>query len=208
MSRREFFNEIADVWDKRFQTQELTKFLEQLVPTFGLAHGQKVLDVGAGTGILIPFLLQAVGPTGQIEAVDYAQKMANLCKTKYANVPNVNVSVQEAEKLDFPTQTFDAAICFGSFPHIENKQEALRQMNRVLKPDGKLVIAHALSSKEIETHHHNASEAVAHDVLPERTVMKQLLRQAGFAGICIVDKPGCYLCTSNKQAISVGKLQV
>lgn len=201
VSRRAFFNEIADSWDKRFQTQELTKFLEQLVPTFGLALGQKVLDVGSGTGILIPFLLRAVGPTGQIEAVDYAEKMANICRSKYAHTPNVSVSVQEAEKLDFPAQTFDAVICFGSFPHIENKEEALRQMNRVLKPDGKLVIAHALSSEEIETHHHNASEAVAHDVLPERTSMKQLLRQAGFAGICIVDKPGCYLCTSNKPAI-------
>jgi ubiquinone/menaquinone biosynthesis C-methylase UbiE len=205
VSRRAFFNEIADSWDKRFQTQELTKFLEQLVPNFGLSPGQKVLDVGAGTGILIPFLLRAVGPTGQIEAVDYAEKMANICRSKYAHTPNVSVSVQEAEKLDFPAQTFDAVICFGSFPHIENKEEALRQMNRVLKPDGKLVIAHALSSEEIEAHHHNASEAVAHDVLPERTSMKQLLRQAG---ICIVDKPGCYLCTSNKGAKSADKLQI
>ena len=206
VSRREFFNEIAETWDKRFQTQELTKFLEQLVPTFGLAYGQRVLDVGTGTGILIPLLLRAVGPTGQIEAVDYAQKMANICRSKYAHTPNVRVSVQEAEKLDFPAQTFDAVICFGSFPHIENKEEALRQMNHVLKPDGKLVIAHALSSEEIETHHHNASEAVAHDFLPERTAMKQMLRQAGFVGIWIVDKPGCYLCTSNKPAKAVDKL--
>ena len=206
MNRREFFNEIADTWDKRFQTQKLTKFIEQLVPTFGLLPGQKVLDVGAGTGILIPFLLQAVGPTGQIEAVDYAEKMANICRLKYAHIPNVRVTVQEAEKLDFSSQTFDAVICFGSFPHIENKGEALRQMNRVLKPDGKLVIAHALSSEEIEAHHHNASTAVAHDILPERTSMKQLLKQAGFAGSCIVDKPGCYLCTSDKRAKSVGKL--
>ena len=85
VSRRAFFNEIADSWDKRFQTQELTKFLEQLVPNFGLSPGQKVLDVGAGTGILIPFLLRAVGPTGQIEAVDYAEKMANICRSKYAH---------------------------------------------------------------------------------------------------------------------------
>ena len=178
------------------------------MPTFGLASGQKVLDVGAGTGILIPFLLQAVGTTGQIEAVDFAEKMANICRSKYAHIPNFNVTVQEAEKLDFPSQTFDAVICFGSFPHIENKEEALRQMNRVLKPDGKLIIAHALSSEEIEAHHHNASEAVSHDVLPERTAMKQLLRQAGFVGICVVDKPGCYLCTSNKCSKSIGKLQV
>ena len=198
MSRRAFFNEIADTWDKHFQTQELTKFLEQIVPNFGLASGQKVLDVGAGTGVLIPFLLEAVGPKGQIEAVDYAKKMANICKAKYAHIPNVRVSVQEAEKLDFPSQTFDAVICFGSFPHIENKEEALREISRVLKSDGKLFIAHALSSEEIETHHHKSAAPVAHDVLPDRTEMKQMLKQAGFTGTNIIDKPGCYLCSSNK----------
>jgi ubiquinone/menaquinone biosynthesis C-methylase UbiE len=208
VSRREFFNEIAYSWDKRFHTQELTKSLERVVPTFGLLPGQRVLDVGAGTGILIPFLLKAVGPAGQVVAVDYAEKMANICKSKYAHIQKVSVSVQEAEKLDFPSQSFDAVVCFGSFPHIENKEEALRQMNRVLKPYGKLVIAHALSSEEIEAHHHNASEAVAHDFLPERTAMKQMLRQAGFVGIWIVDKPGCYLCTSNKPAKAGDKLKV
>jgi ubiquinone/menaquinone biosynthesis C-methylase UbiE len=199
VSRREFFNDIADTWDKRFQTQDLTKFLEQVAPTFGLLPGQKVLDVGAGTGILIPFLLQAVGPTGLVVAVDFAEKMANICKAKYANNSNVSVQVQEAEKLKFPSQTFDAVICFGSFPHIENKEEALQLLNQVLKPDGKLIIAHALSSQEIEAHHHNASTAVSHDILPERTEMKHLLKQAGFFGVCIVDEPGCYICTSNKR---------
>jgi ubiquinone/menaquinone biosynthesis C-methylase UbiE len=199
VSRREFFNEIADTWYKRFQTQDLTKFLEQLVPTLGLLPGQKVLDVGAGTGILIPFLLQAVGPTGLVVAVDFAEKMANICKAKYANSPNVSVQVQEAEKLEFPSQTFDAVICFGSFPHIENKEESLQRLNQVLKTDGKLIIAHALSSQEIEAHHHNTSTAVSHDVLPERTEMKHLLKEAGFFGICIVDKPGRYICTSNKR---------
>jgi ubiquinone/menaquinone biosynthesis C-methylase UbiE len=201
VSRLAFFNKVADTWDKRFQTQELTKFLEQLVPAFGLAPKQKVLDVGAGTGILIPFLLQAVGPAGQIEAIDYAEKMATICRSKYAHIPNVRVTIQEAEKLDFPSQTFDAVICFGSFPHIENKEEALRQMNRVLKPGRKLIIAHALSSEEIETHHHKSAAPVAHDVLPDRTAMKQMLKQAGFTETNIIDKPGCYLCSSNKARV-------
>jgi demethylmenaquinone methyltransferase/2-methoxy-6-polyprenyl-1,4-benzoquinol methylase len=200
MSRQAFFNQLADSWDKRFQTQALTAFLEQLVPAFGLLPGQKVLDVGTGTGILIPFLLQAVGPTGQISAIDYAEKMVKICKLKYAHLPNVTVTVQQVETLDFPLQTFDAVTCFGLFPHIENKEEALRQMNRILKINGKLIIAHALSSVEIKVHHHNASSAVAQDVLPEKATMKLLLKQAGFIRIRITDKPGCYLCLSNKSS--------
>jgi len=198
MSRQAFFNQIADSWDKRFQTEALTTFLEQLVPTFGLMPGQKVLDMGTGTGILIPFLLRAVGPTGLIFAIDYAEKMVKICKSKYAHLPNVTVTVQQVETLDFQLQTFDAVTCFGLFPHLENKEEALRQINRVLKTNGKLIIAHALSSEEIKVHHHNASSVVAHDELPTAPVMKKLLTQVGFGKIHVIDKPGMYLNLSVK----------
>ena len=203
MSRQAYFNQLADSWDKRFQTEALSTFIEQLVPTFGLLPGQKILDVGTGTGILIPFLLKAVGPTGQISAIDYAEKMVKICKAKYAHLPNVTVTVQQVEKLDFQSQTFDAVTCFGLFPHIENKEEALRQMNRVLKTNGKLIIAHALSRAEIKAHHHNASSVVAHDELPTAAVMEKLLTQAGFGKIHVIEKPGQYLNLSIKLHVAL-----
>lgn len=203
MSRQAYFNQLADSWDKRFQTEALSTFLERLVPTFGLLPGQKVLDVGTGTGLLIPFLLKAVGPTGQVSAIDYAEKMVKICKLKYAHLPNVTVTVQQVEALDFPSQTFDAVTCFGLFPHIENKEEALRQMNRVLKTNGKLIIAHALSRAEIKAHHHNASSVVAHDELPTAAVMEKLLTQAGFGKIHVIEKPGQYLNLSIKLHVAL-----
>jgi ubiquinone/menaquinone biosynthesis C-methylase UbiE len=195
MSRQEFFNKAAVTWDKRFASKGLTKFLSVLVPTFNLRSGQSVLDVGTGTGILIPFLLKAVGPNGHVTAVDYAEKMVEICNRKYAGVSNVRLAVQRVENLDFPSKSFDAVICFGLFPHIENKEAALTQLYRVLKPGGKLIIAHALSSMEIKVHHRNAP-VVSHDTLPDRTVMRRLLKQAGFTGIHITDEPGCYICLS------------
>ena len=201
MNRQEFFNIAAVTWDKRFQTQELLTFLEQLVPTFHLRHGQRILDVGTGTGILIPFLLKAVGPTGHVAAIDYSEKMVELCRAKYARFPNVSVAVQRVENLQFNSESFDAITCFGLFPHLENKEAALSQMNRVLKSRGRLIIAHALSSTEIKSHQHNTSLAVAHDVLPEEARMKRILRQAGFVKICTVDKPGCYFCLSTKSSV-------
>ena len=200
ISRQSFFNEAANTWDRRFCTQGLMNFLEQVVPTFNLMPGQRILDVGTGTGILIPFLLKAVGPTGHVTAIDFAEKMVEIYRAKYTRLPNVSVAVQRVEKLQFPSASFDAITCFGLFPHLENKEEALSQMNRVLKPGGRLIIAHALSSMEIKSHHHNASSVVAHDVLPEEASIRQLLRQAGFVRIRVVDKPGCYLCLSNKSS--------
>lgn len=197
INRQEFFNNAAITWDKRFQSKELTNFLRQLVPTFNLKLGQRILDVGTGTGVLIPFLLKAVGPTGHVTAVDYAEKMVEVCNAKYKGVSNVRLIVQRVENLDFPSESFDAITCFGLFPHLEKKEEALAQLNRVLKPSGKLIIAHALSSTEIIAHHHRAS-SVSHDVLPGKIEMKQLLQRAGFAGMHITDKPGCYVCLSTK----------
>ena len=199
-NRREFFNKAAPTWDKTFYNTKLTAFLAELMPKFGLKTGQQILDIGTGTGILIPFLLDAVGSKGHVTAVDFAEKMVEVCKTKYANNPNLTVMVQNAENLQFPNESFDAVTCFGLFPHLENKELALKQFNNVLKLGGKLVIAHALSSQEIRSHHHNAAAVVAHDELPSETEMRKMLKKAGFENVEITDKPSCYLCMSNKPA--------
>ena len=197
-ARQAFFNQAAQNWDEKFATPQLYAFLKKFVPLFGLSIGQHVLDVGTGTGILIPFLHQAVGAEGHITALDYAQKMVDICKTKHGHLPNVSILVGNAENLQFPEATFDAVVCFGVFPHLADKDVALNQFHRILKHKGKLVIAHALSSAEVRNHHQSAPKVVASDVLPTEAVMQTLLRQAGFTRIEIVDEPGSYLCTSIK----------
>jgi ubiquinone/menaquinone biosynthesis C-methylase UbiE len=198
MSRKTYFNKAAESWDKRFQTPKLSSFLEKLVPQFGLKQGQNILDVGTGTGILIPHLIRAVGPDGSVTAIDYSEKMIQLCKRKHSHFKNVSIKLGNIEEDAFPPESFDAVICFGVFPHLENKEKALRNINRTLKLGGKLVIAHALSSEELKVHHNNASSAVMHDTLPEKAEMKQLLEQTGFERISIKDEPGLYLCTARK----------
>ncbi len=196
-TRQKFFNQAAENWDKEYDNPKLQAFLEQFVPSWGLLSGQSVLDVGAGTGILIPFLRKAVGSKGHITVVDYAQNMVDICKTKYAHLPNVSILVANSESLQFPDSSFDAVTCFGVFPHLDNKEVALKQFRRVLKPEGRLIIAHALSSVEVRSHHQNVP-AVANDALPAEPEMRKLLQQTGFTEIEIVDKKGSYLCTSTK----------
>jgi len=198
MHRKTYFNKAADSWDKRFQTPKLSSFLEKLVPQFGLEPGQNILDVGTGTGVLIPYLIRAVGPDGSVTAIDYSEKMVKVCKTKHSHLKNLSIKLGNIEETAFSTESFDAVICFGVFPHLENKEKALRNINRTLKPGGKLVIAHALSSEELKAHHNNASSTVMHDVLPEEAEMKKLLEQTGFTRISIKDEPGLYLCIAHK----------
>jgi len=198
MNTKDYFDNVADTWDDRFQTPKLLSFLEKLVPQFDLKTGQHVLDVGTGTGVLIPHLTKAVGSSGSVTAIDFSEKMIQKCKTTYSRVKHVTVKVGNIEDAAFTPESFDAAICFGVFPHLENKEKALQNINRILKPAGKMVIAHALSSEELKAHHQNVSKHVAHATIPKKTEMIQLLKQTGFIEITLRDEPGCYLCVALK----------
>ena len=198
MSKKTYFNEQANSWDERFCTPNLSSFLEKLVPQFGLEPGQNILDVGTGTGVLIPYLIQAVGAAGSVTAIDYSENMIQICKTKHSHLKNVSVELKNIEEDAFPTESFDTVICFGTISHLENKEKALRNITHMLKPGGTLIIAHALSSEELKAHHNSASSSIVNDVLPEEAEMIQLLQQMGFAEIRIKDEPGCYLCIARK----------
>lgn len=200
MNQKEYFDNAAKTWDEKFLTPKLSAFLETLVPQFKLEKGQNILDVGTGTGVLIPYLSKAVSAEGSVTAVDFSENMAQIAKTKHVHLKNVTVKVANIQETTFPQETFDAVICFGVFPHLENKQKVLQNINSMLKPNGKLVISHALSSEELKVHHKKVSEKMAHALLPEPADMTKLLEQNGFTNISIKDEPGCYLCIAYKSA--------
>ena len=195
--RKAFFNQRAHIWDEKFCTHKLQEFLCKFISKFNIKPGQRVLDIGTGTGILIPHLVKAVGSSGSIIAVDFAEKMIEICKEKFSSFPNVKIGQQNVESLSFQSEYFDVAICFGLFPHIENKEKALSRINHVLKKEGKLIIAHALSSNEIRQHHRGIFE-VANDVLPDEQELRNQLTSAGFNANLIEDIEGSYLCIATK----------
>ena len=199
MSRKGYFNEAAETWDQQFYTPKLAAFLERLVSRLGLKPGYAVLDVGTGTGVLIPFVLRVIGATGSITAIDFAERMVQLCRSKYSHLKNVTIKLHDIEEEKLPPASFEAVTCFGLFPHLEKKEKALHNLNRALKPKGILIIAHALSSQEIEAHHNQVASSVVNDALPEDPEMRRLLNNAGFTEIHIEDEPGCYLCLSRKR---------
>ena len=199
MDKKTFFNQMAATWDQHFYTPGLKQHLEALVPLFHLRPGSKVLDVGAGTGGIIPYLLQAIGPEGSIWSVDFAEKMVEIGREKFQDEPRVRYCLAAVESLPFADEFFHHIVCFGAFPHFADQPLALQEMHRVLKKDGNLIIAHALSSQEIQQHHMGAGP-VRHDFLPEEKEMRSLLESTGFRVLQLIDCPKRYLCEAQKKS--------
>ncbi len=200
MTRKAFFNQLAPDWDQCFYTPALKEHLKFLVSDFHLKKGTKVLDVGSGTGGIIPYILQEIGNQGSVWAVDFAEKMVNLGKEKFRREPRVDFQTASVESLPFADQFFDQVICFGALPHFPDKQRAIEEMGRVLKLGGPLIIAHALSSQEIKDHHKENSP-VSQDCLPKKQEMMTLLANHGFQVTRLIDQSKYYLCEGVKISI-------
>jgi ubiquinone/menaquinone biosynthesis C-methylase UbiE len=105
----------------------------------------RVLDVGAGTGVNIPYFKSAA--TVVLAEPDGAMRAKMDAKLSKASVP-VETSGAPAEKLPFPDESFDAAVCTLVLCTVANPEQALSEIHRVLRPGGTLVVLEHVEAPE------------------------------------------------------------
>ncbi|MEJ6706340.1 MAG: bifunctional demethylmenaquinone methyltransferase/2-methoxy-6-polyprenyl-1,4-benzoquinol methylase UbiE [Porticoccus sp.] len=109
----------------------------------GVRAGQSVLDVAGGTGDLTAKFSKIVGKTGKIILVDINESMLRIGRDKLIDMGCSNqvlYTLADAQCLPFPDNTFDCiTIAFG-LRNVTDKDMALRSMNRILKPGGRLLV--------------------------------------------------------------------
>jgi FkbM family methyltransferase len=109
-----------------------------------LQPGDHVLDVGCGPGRLARVFAERVAPNGSVAGIDPSPEMINHA-TAQASKHAVAVSFQVAyaQQLPFAESTFDAVSCTLALHHVadDDQQAAVAEMYRVLRPDGRLLIA-------------------------------------------------------------------
>jgi ubiquinone/menaquinone biosynthesis C-methylase UbiE len=193
---QDFFDQLADTWEDQSFPQDTRKRVSELVVAFGIKKGARVLDVGTGTGILHPYLLEAVGKSGQVFAFDYSFKMLKEAKQKPSKL-NLLCFQASAMAVPLPAGLCDTIVCFAAFPHFANQLKALQEMARVAKKGASVIIAHLMSRDELLKHHGNHSP-VAGDTVPEAADMRRMCRSAGLTDPQITDKPGFYLARALK----------
>lgn len=133
-------------WDKaseyyeQFWANQLAPAHALLLELAALAPGESVIDVACGTGLVTFRAAESVGPAGTIVGMDLS---AEMIKTITARAAERGVrgefTRQDAEALEFPDATFDAALCALGLMYVPDAQKAVREMRRVLKLGGRAV---------------------------------------------------------------------
>lgn len=195
MNNKEFFNSVAEKWDT-ICNHDRDK-INQILDLLDIGEGGRILDVGTGTGILVPFVLSRVGRIGKITAVDLAEKMLEVARKKF-DYPNVQFIQGDILEMELPENNYDFILCYSVFPHFADKQLAILRMSKYLKKGGKFAICHSQSREDINNLHKNASEAVSKDNLPDIDTIKGYIINAGMDAVCEVDNEKMYVIIGRK----------
>lgn len=111
------------------------------VNTSGVRAGQKVLDIAGGSGDLSRLFAEQVGATGQMILTDINASMLAVGRDRLMDEGlSVPVLQCDAEKLPFADNYFDCVVVAFGLRNMTHKELALREMQRVLKPGGKLLV--------------------------------------------------------------------
>lgn len=106
-----------------------------------VGEGSKVLDIAGGTGDLALAFAKKVGATGQVVHTDINEAMLRTGRDRLLDAGVVLPTlVCDAEKLPFPDNHFDVVTVAFGLRNMTHKDVALKEMNRVLKPRGKLLV--------------------------------------------------------------------
>lgn len=176
--QRDFFNSRASGWDSTI-SHDLKK-VRAIVESMGLQRGTRVLDVGTGTGITIPFLEESVGADGGIVCVDYAENMIAIARRKHpkSEFPNVTFVVSDVNELMMDSD-FDAILCYSCFPHFIDQESTLQHLANGLRKGGRLMVAHSQSRSDINKVHMESGEVVEKDYLPTMEELRAMMERAG-----------------------------
>jgi len=192
---RVYFNQKAAIWDETVAERDIAK-LERIARCLNIKPGSTVLDVGTGTGVLIPFLLSEMGKNGQVVSLDLAEEMLRKARAKSFN-GNVYYLHADVTSIPLGEEIFDIVVCYSSFPHFQDKPKALAEIKRVTKSGGGLFICHTSSRVRINQIHRQIP-AVANDIIPDKDEMQLMLSMAGFTDIGIDDNHQSYLARARK----------
>ena len=135
--------------------------------------GERLLEIGPGTGYYTLELAAWVGDQGGLEILDIQQEMLDhtIRAAREHGLWNVNPTRGDAKELGWDDDSFDAAILITVLGEIPDQDAALREIARVLRPGGRLIVGELFGD-------------------PHMVTLGSLERRAGDAGLRVEDTSG------------------
>ena len=135
--------EAAARLERAYATTDVIVQREELRRSLGASAGETILDVGSGPGFLACELAQEVGASGRVVGVDISSEMNSIASRRIAACgfgDRAEILEGDATELAFADATFDAAVSMQVIEYLAEPDAALRQLARVLRPGGRVVI--------------------------------------------------------------------
>jgi demethylmenaquinone methyltransferase/2-methoxy-6-polyprenyl-1,4-benzoquinol methylase len=195
--QREFFDRAAATWDRDVQHDRGK--ISRISNMLDIERGSRVLDVGTGTGVMLPLLLEGVGPEGQVVGIDYSGNMLELARGKFPPDDFPNLMLVHGDATTMELRGMDRVLCYSVFPHFVDQGAALTNLVRGLNPGGRLMVAHSNSRDHINGVHMEAGREVANDLLPPMAEMIQLFEATGLQVQLTIDDGEYFIIMGGSQ---------
>ncbi|GIF51158.1 methyltransferase family protein [Asanoa ferruginea] len=147
---RAFFAVRAATWDIKFG-DDLPAYAAAVAEA-ALPAGGVAVDVGCGTGRALPALRAAVGPTGRVLGVDITPEMLAVAAGRAAPL-GAGLLLADARRLPLPDASADALFAAGLIAHLPDPLAGLRELARVTRTGGRLVIFHPSGRAALAARH-------------------------------------------------------
>lgn len=189
-SEVDFFDKLAPVWDEN----EVLSTPERIMSILGrlpIKEGSRVIDLGTGTGVLVPYLSEMVGESGHVTAIDLSEGMLSRAIEKYGTLGNVEFLRIDFEEEQMPGM-YDVAMLYSVYPHLHAPADTLEWLFSMnMAPDGCVVIAFPCDEVFINNiHHERKSES---DHLPPAHALAAMIAAWGFSAEVVAASKNEYI---------------
>ena len=132
----------AELYERVLVPTQFQPWAADLVELADLRHGERVLDVACGTGVVARLAAQHVGTTGEVTGLDLNASMLIVARSLPAP-PGAPLTWVEgsAQAMPLPDAAFDVVLCQQGFQFFPDPRAALHEMKRVLVPGGRVLLS-------------------------------------------------------------------
>jgi SAM-dependent methyltransferase len=193
---RAFFGVRARNWDTKFG-DDLPAYA-RAVAEAQIPPGAVVADVGCGTGRGTPALRSAVGFRGRVLALDVTREMLDTLRDA-GRGDGVHLVMADAQRLPLGTGALDGVFAAGLVPHLRYPEQGLRELARVTRAEGCLILFHPSGRRALACRH--GTEISGDDVM-NRPVLADLLGGTGWRLVDYDDAEHRFFALALRAAVS------